>query len=488
MTQITVKRRVSLGFIVILATLVGREYSRLGILPFPSQISSSFFDFPSNSIVGKYQNHVSMSQPPNNTVPHQRLSPSSQATNGTNSDSMPQTTQSTTPAKFRTEVGWWTPLLEETARTFHSPYDNRMEKYAWCIPMNQSEFPITPSKKILPVSGLLYVKSYKASSSTCQGVNAAIAHHVGRRIASAALTETTTQIGTGEETTGKNNVLDAATTKCLHYDRHEFADDKFHGLRDPNKSLLWSFVRHPRSRDISQIFFFRVSRQRISPNDTTVLLDALERQRSTQSRYLSVKGKGLWGTNDLKVQDVHKHLSTVLKEQIFQTFDFIGVTERMYESLAVMTLLWDLDPTDVIVLSAKQSGNEDSYDAGGKRQQCTKLVKPILHPVLADYLQSPEYLEGNADYLLYYAANLSLDWTIQSLGIQRVQDRVTLLTQLQQLAQQICYEKAIFPCSKDGVYQMALSQQNCYIHDAGCGYQCVDEVMEDYRRGKVQLS
>jgi hypothetical protein len=171
-----------------------------------------------------------------------------------------------------------------------------------------------------------------------------------------------------------------------------------------------------------------------------------------------------------------------MHRQLFQYYDFIGVTERMDESLAVMTLLWDLDPTDVIVLSSKQAGGYDGGRRGRGRgrgrnstSKCTKIQKAVVTPGVNAYLKSRNYTEGNADLLLYYAAVQSLDWTISALGTDVVRTRAGEIQGLRELAVAMCADQAVYPCSDQGELQLEAAKKSCYIQDAGCGYQCIDD-------------
>jgi hypothetical protein len=80
---------------------------------------------------------------------------------------------------------------------------------------------------------------------------------------------------------------------------------------------------------------------------------------------------------------------------------------------------------------------------------------------------------------LYYAANESLDRTIQALGVERVRERTRKIQRLQALANDRCLSKAIFPCSNEGVRQVNESSKDCYFMDSGCGHRCVDEALQE---------
>lgn len=342
------------------------------------------------------------------------------------------------------ETGWWTPW----ANSISQPWPEIRTDHPKCIPMNRSIWKDIPDSG-QDVRGLLYIKSHKASSSTAEGINVALAHHLAP----------------------------VSQMKCEHYNRHAFANERWHARRNRTASLLWTLVRHPRARDVSQVYHFRVSRQGMDPQ-SPAMLDALQRQKSVQANYIGIESipRGSEKRKDLLVR--------WMQTKIIKAFDFIGVTERMETSLAVMSLLWHIDPSYLVVLNAKQS-KHGSYDAGGRRKMCTKLIPPPnpLPDQLSRYLDSESYPHDHWDFVLYHAVNASLDLTIEKLGKERVQNQAALIRHLQLLSEQTCRPNAIFPCSQQGIYQEEKS--NCYIQDSGCAYECVDEVMRAYRRDQL---
>jgi hypothetical protein len=159
--------------------------------------------------------------------------------------------------------------------------------------------------------------------------------------------------------------------------------------------------------------------------------------------------------------------------QIIEEIDFIAIAERLDESMAVLQLLFGLRAEDVIVLSAKQSGR--SYDHN-RHTECRMIVPSKVSPVVDEYL-STSFVQGNDDYVLYAAANASLDKSIDSLGRERVMREVERHRYLQQLAEHECLEEAKFPCSHDGKPQFEESRLSCF--DMGCGHECVARVLSN---------
>lgn len=62
-------------------------------------------------------------------------------------------------------------------------------------------------------------------------------------------------------------------------------------------------------------------------------------------------------------------------------------------------------------------GSKTSGNYAGVRGKCHKLKPKRVSPAVKAYLESPEWFARNyGDYLLYKAANQSLDATIENLG------------------------------------------------------------------------
>ena len=168
----------------------------------------------------------------------------------------------------------------------------------------------------------------------------------------------------------------------------------------------------------------------------------------------------------------------IIQKDVFDEYHFILITERMDESLAVMQLLFGFERTDLIVLSSKRKSNGSHYYAHWDGA-CHKISSSFSSNQDGETVQT--FLEedfprrnNNYDFLLYAAANRSLDLTIDALGRDLVERTLQELRHLRELAENRCQEKAIFPCSQDGTYQ--IEKSNCYDRDWGCGHACVDQI------------
>jgi hypothetical protein len=163
---------------------------------------------------------------------------------------------------------------------------------------------------------------------------------------------------------------------------------------------------------------------------------------------------------------------------ILSHYTFIGLSDRMTESLVVLALLLQIPLADVVLLSAKVTGL-GNYDAGRSKLGCVKLVEPPPEYGREDFWGSDEWKNDNWDQVLFRVVNRSLDKTIDGLGRDLVQRHVESYKRLSQFAHDSCQDKAIFPCPRTLPNHVALATKDCYFADSGCGYRCLDQVLKD---------
>jgi hypothetical protein len=334
---------------------------------------------------------------------------------------------------------------QNLSRTFLPwPYDT----YSWCG--NLTEY----DKKTK--AGLLHVKLQKAASSTMSGIALRIARGVGMTTKGAPCASQVKHI----------------STKNLRN-------------RDRARSFMFSSVRDPTERILSYIFYI-ASIRHLNMDDDNVIhrlkynnhpswtKKKVKWDSGYQVGYLHTgppPDHVLWNmSTPNRVTDLPVIQSRV--HDILEQYDFLLVVERLHESLVVLQLLLDLDPSDILYVSgSKESG---SWIADNKK--CHKLIPKTISPAVKAFLESPKWLARNyGDYLLYHAANQSLDATIEKLGRARFNEELKTYQSLLAKAQKTCASEVMFPCSPEGQMQKEKSAQSCYEADWGCGYHCLDK-------------
>lgn len=310
--------------------------------------------------------------------------------------------------------------------------------------------------------GYLFVKEMKTGSSTVSGVVLRIARNIARRMGNKDMC---------------NVRVDHSAARDLNY-----AD------RIKNESFLFTMIRNPEKRVTSQFFHFFVSRQKEEPSDVN-FQSFLNKSNYLFDYYL--RDLALVPTNlpDMK-KKIHfykphkmdpgklKNLRLRLANDIMRGYDFIGISERMDESLVALMMILRLKISDILYLKAKSSG---SFDDGAYNTTCTYIVPSFVSPGMKAFFKSPFYLhQTEGDWLLYRAANRSLDLTIDQLGRSVFEKYLEAFVQAQILAKAKCEKNIRLPCSSSGVrspFKAYVSNStDCLWLDSGCGAECLDSL------------
>ena len=269
---------------------------------------------------------------------------------------------------------------------------------------------------------------------------------------------------------------------CQHPLRHRIQDSRKRSspdlpayslnARDPSFDQLpriWTILRDPARRCVSQFNHFNVARRGENYSDLRLLEFMNSSCPCLEIEYTAMheKALGMCQKRQSPLADISQH--------ILRHYDFIGILERRWESLALMKILWGLQTSDMIVLDSKRSGG---YDDGKYEGKCFKIpVAQVMSSAVRTYLGN-DFRRWNHDYALYALANRSLDWTIDAVGRELVNLETLKLRAAQAYAEAMCQDKAIFPCSPNGTAQAELAKANCYYGDNGCGYPCIQELFD----------
>lgn len=287
--------------------------------------------------------------------------------------------------------------------------------------------------------GFLMIKELKTGGSTAAGIHLRIARNVARR-------NTQYQI-------------------CKVRNDHADASKMHYRFRNRTRSFLWTVVRDPTKRAISQFFHFQVSRKMVEPTDENFKKWIQECQ--TLYRYylrtLSVDSA------DVNSPDYDPVL---VANKIFQDYDFIGVTERMDESAVALQLLLGLNTGDILYTSAKGSGTYEAVPDAG----CVYIHKSFVSEGMQQYFDSiPWKVMIASDEFFHKAANRSLDLTIEKLGKDRFDTALRSFRHAMLQVEVRCQSQIQFPCTSSGEEV----RDPCLWMDSGCGTECLDEVAQN---------
>ncbi|OEU06084.1 hypothetical protein FRACYDRAFT_256510 [Fragilariopsis cylindrus CCMP1102] len=336
-----------------------------------------------------------------------------------------------------------------------------------------------PGYSLPPTVGLLFIKPMKVGSSTASGIQLRISKNIAERRRDYIqqqhqhqlhnsynnITTSTNVIVTNstDYPPKYNNVTSSnssTTLLCSNHFWHSHSALMFEN-RDRKQSFLWTLLREPTQRMMSEFYHFFVTRQHIEPTDDNLL--ALLSNSSIRHRNYYI--------------NLHTHRY----------------------GIGVVTL------GDMLYLNAKVSGG---YDDGGYKSTCYKILKP---PPIKDWsrrLKNYLYKNNNHttinsrsrnnsnklqlkqvdpwmdqiehDLALWEAANISLDRTIDALGRAHVfEPRLQQYRDAQAVVQKRCGNEAHFPCDHTTREKRKSKDTNCLFGDSGCAYQCLDQTAQD---------
>jgi hypothetical protein len=289
--------------------------------------------------------------------------------------------------------------------------------------------------------GFFFLKTYKTGSSTSSGIHLRMARNVARR---------------------RRTGFDLCKARFAH----AWASSLYHH-RDRKKSFLWTVVRDPTARAVSQLFHFHVSREQHNASDAELMGRVRSDTAMFRNYYLSsLSVQGYRPKKDDPRASVH---------QILQDYDFVAVTERMDESAVALAMILGLPLADVLYLKAKGHGGYD--DAGGDGHSCTMIQPSFVSDGMEAFFRSDEYQDMvQWDYLLYQAANRSLDLTIESLGRDTFARKLLQYKKALALSVENCLAITRFPCSSTGQLR---EETDCLWKDSGCGSDCLDGIADE---------
>ncbi len=202
-----------------------------------------------------------------------------------------------------------------------------------CFPIPKQLMRNTPSKR-----GILFQRPHKTGSTTMSGITMRIAQ---RRA----------QIMLQQQHHQQRQNQSSVDVWCDHRANHGSGVQYQYALRNRNQSFLFSIIRNPTRRGISDFFHFGVAAYRNDPTDENFRKHLLKSVRRNQLLHdLSVHPIINDTTNNTTVNYAHA------VQSVLQNYDFIALLERFDESLVVLKMLLDLDFEDILYVKDRSEG------------------------------------------------------------------------------------------------------------------------------------
>mmetsp|Transcript_19604 Transcript_19604/g.22706 ORF Transcript_19604/g.22706 Transcript_19604/m.22706 type:complete len:365 (-) Transcript_19604:779-1873(-) len=204
--------------------------------------------------------------------------------------------------------------------------------------------------------GLLFVKIEKAASTTISSVAARIAHALAHRV-DANVTRPEDGLKVSKICKTRLSHLWSKRTEKL-------------SKRDKDKSFLWTFLKDPTKRLLSIYFFFIIDLKKNHYSEEH-LIEWLryETARNPGGQLREIADR----LHEVNLTDFSDEEIDLYIQKTIDNMNFIGLVERMNESLVLLQLMLDLHPSDVaIVASSKMAGDYMIFDAD-KKAGCQRL-------------------------------------------------------------------------------------------------------------------
>jgi Sulfotransferase family len=289
--------------------------------------------------------------------------------------------------------------------------------------------------------GLIFLSLFKTGSTTSSGVHIRMSMNIARSM---------------------NREM--CKTRYMHKRASSLVPQR---IRE--KSFLWTVIREPTYRAVSQYFYNLY--EPIEYNSTDFIRYATASHSSgddyVSNHYLS----------RLSLVNPENQSEVEIANMIFENYDFIAITERMEESLVAMATLLRIPVTYVLYLKSNKANGE--YSHSSSRFACNFIVPSFVSPIMKEYLRSDDWQDRVYwDHLIYKAANRSLDLTIERLG-DAYRKNMEIYRRARAKALEICIPQTVFPCSSTGEFR---NDTDCLFLDAGCGNTCLDQVSEEFEQ------
>jgi hypothetical protein len=303
--------------------------------------------------------------------------------------------------------------------------------------------------------GLLFVKEMKTGSSSIAGIVLRIARNLPKRF--------------GFDFEQCSSRVDHTPARVMDYKN-----------RNVDESFLFTFLREPSARYLSQFFHFKVSREKFEPSDK-VIQEYFRNTVYLHDYYLRELSLIEYPSKQLSLDELPLHRVKAVNA-IVRNYDFIGITERMDESLVVMQILLNLPTSDLLYIKAKSKGG---FDDGAFNHTCFYIVPSFTSSGMKNWFENSTTWNTKirGDEMLYEVANRSLDLTIDALGRDSFEEKLQRFRRAQTLAREKCSAGLKLPCSSNGIRAKVLDinkfECDCLWLDSGCGYKCLDAISEE---------
>jgi hypothetical protein len=342
--------------------------------------------------------------------------------------------------------------------------------------------------------GLIFINEMEIGSTVYASITARIAERYGR------LKQQQKQPAV--DSSAHNSTAAYCNTRFMPMRARKFYN------RNPQHSFVWAVIQEPTERIIHKTYQYATLRKKISKDNNIELYAFQDIVLNLENQDYGYYMKSLPIREKLNPYKIELH--DLYVKDILDSYDFLGIKERHYESLAVLQILLNLQIEDILYLQSPNvlstGGNNDNNNNNNNelidplisqtdiyeqwlKGECRGIPVPKVTFEMKQWFYSEEFERFvEADVLVYKAVNKSLDNTIEALGRTRVDKSVKQIQWTIQKAKDICQPQVTFPCpSIDGGVKVN-GKTDCYFSDVGCGHVCLDQFGETISKNSEFLS
>jgi len=295
--------------------------------------------------------------------------------------------------------------------------------------------------------GIIFIKLQKCASSTIAAIVRDISKKYGKSLPK-------DDDGGFKNMKNTRNGANKSNQQCKHHSVHGYAFNLAKiTQRKKDKSFLFTFLREPTDRFISDFFYHGISKSNhyAQPSLDNFLHFSNELMQNftgyggyefpyllTDKQHVPPFSPEYMFWNPAEPSLVQNPTLLVKRvEGILEEFDFIGLVSRIDESLVALGFILNLPLVDLLhVKSKKTSGN---YDYNARLNTCFQSVKSRPTEDMKVYFESKEWKAKIAgDDLLFHAANLSLNRTIEMIGKEKFGAKLQEYNELKDIMFELC--------------------------------------------------
>ncbi len=242
---------------------------------------------------------------------------------------------------------------------------------AKAFPQWAKPFPCLPTQSALmstepSMYGLLFIRPYKAGSTTVSGIVMRLAHRRAQRHMLEQKSRLQHLLYPGKTITSSpplDATGDSPRLVCDHRTNHGSAVSYQYAVRDKNRSFLLSIIRNPTRRAISYFFYFGVTADKKEPTDANFREYLLEKMPPN----LFLEDLSVYPINRTNIRDLNY---TRIVQDVLDEYDFIAILERFDESLVALKMILNLDFEDILYVRDRSEG---SFSNGDEQRPCVYL-------------------------------------------------------------------------------------------------------------------